>query len=307
MKEQNEKKLMAEAAILYYEKKRTQQEVAQLLGLSRQTVSRLLSDAIAQRVVEITVHDPQRDCEALEKAICEKFGLSQCVVCSVSGQNDELRQIMTVKAAAEYLLPLLQKGGLKIAMSWGRTVQALIRQLPECATEGNTVFPLFGATDNEHPYFASNELARSMADKLGAEVKYAWFPYLADSNQDRQLLEKLSYYKKIQALWSSADLAIVGIGNREILEVFGKAFGHGNRREQIIGDLATHFFTEEGHLVDVYPNTLCASAEDLQHCSQVVAVACGSNKASAIAGALRTNLVNTLITDEHTAKAILEK
>ena len=305
LRKQNEKLMMAEAATLYYKQGRTQQEIAELMRLSRQTVSKLLGDALKENIVEITIHDPKVNCHELSQAICEKFSLERCVVCSVSGKNDMLRLISTVKTAAEYLLPILQQGNLKIALSWGRTVQALTEQLPEISTEGNQVFPLFGATDNEHSYFSSNELARSMADKIGAAVKYAWFPYLADSENDSQLLQKLSYFQKLQALWRNADLAIVGIGNTEILDVFGQSFGYSDRHSQIIGDIATHFFTESGELVDLYPNTLCASAENLKNCANTVAVASGSNKAAAIAGALRTGLLRTLITDEHTARQIL--
>lgn len=306
MKRPDEKRLMAEAATLYYEKKLTQQEVAGLMGLSRQTVSKLLGDALAENIVQIKVHDPLAQCKELEDAICEKFGIDQCVVCSVSGQNETLRQMMTVKAAAEYVLPLMAQGGLKIAVSWGRTVQALIEQLPPCPTQGNTVFPLFGATDNENACFSSNELARSLADKLGAKVKYAWFPYLCQSNEDCRVLKTLSYYKDHEALWHSADLAIVGIGNRAILEVFGKSFGYSHEHGQILGDIANHFFDKDGKAVTLYRNTLSASAEDLRSCPRTVAVACGDRKAEAIAGALRTGLVNTLITDEHTARAILK-
>ena len=305
MKKQDEKQLMAEAATLYYKQNRTQQEIAELMGLSRQTVSKLLGDALKENIVQITIHDPRADRAELERALCQKFGLQACVVCSVSGKGDALRRMATVEAAAEYLLPIMKQGGLKIALSWGRTVQALIEQLPQVSIEGNTLFPLFGATDNEHSYFSSNELARSMADKIGAAVKYAWFPYLADSGEDSRLLRKLSYYQKLQALWSSADLAIVGIGNREILDVFGKSFGYSEGHSQIIGDIATHFFTEAGELVELYRNTLCAGAEDLKNCRQTVAVACGSDKAAAISGALRTGLLHTLITDEHTAREIL--
>ena len=52
---ESEKRLMAEAAILYYEKKCTQQEIADAMGLSRQTVSRLLNDAIKENIVEINI------------------------------------------------------------------------------------------------------------------------------------------------------------------------------------------------------------------------------------------------------------
>lgn len=307
MNAQDEKILMAEIATLYYEKKLTQQEIADFMHLSRQTVSKLLNEALEKNVVQITIRNPEKDRKDLEKAICEKFGIQNCVVCSVSSKSEALRQMMTVKAAIHYLVPILEQGNLKIALSWGRTIQEFVRNLPQLNTRGNTVFPLFGATDNENAYFSSNELARGMADQIGAAVKSAWFPYLADTNEDCNLLKKLSYFKKMESLWDSTDLAIVGIGNREILEIFSKTFGYSEQSGQVIGDIATHFFNEKGDLVNLYENTLCASAESIRRAKQTVAIACGKDKAAAIAGALRTGLVNTLITDEYTAKEILEQ
>jgi len=306
MKINDEKCLMSEAAMLYYEKKHTQQEIAELLNLSRQTVSRLLNDAIKENIVEIKIHNPQKDCEDLEARICSRFGITKCIVCIVSSKNESVRRMLTVKASLDYLLPIIQQGGLKIGVSWGRTIQELIQSMPEVNASGNTVFPLFGATDNENAYFSSNELARGMADKIGAKVKYAWFPYLADSQEDYQMIQKLSYYKKMQDLWNGADLAIVGIGNTEILETFGKTFGYSEKRGQVIGDVATHFFTENGEFVKLYDNALCADIRSMQKAKETVAVACGNEKAKAIAGALRTKTIDTLITDEYTAKLILE-
>lgn len=306
MKIDDEKILMSEAAILYYENKHTQQEIAQIMGLSRQTVSKLLNDAIKENIVEIKVHNPKKDCEELEALICERFDISKCIVCGVISKNETIRKIMTVKAAQDYIIPIISKGGLNIALSWGRTVQELINSMPEIKTNGNTVFPLFGATDNENSYFSSNELARSMADKISANVKYAWFPYMSDSKNDCDLLKNLSYYKKINGLWGSADIAIVGIGNTEILEIFGRTFGYSEKHSDVIGDIATHFFNEKGEFVNLYQNTLCASANNIRNAKQTIAVACGNNKALAIAGALRTKLIDTLITDENTARKVLE-
>ncbi|MBO5837161.1 MAG: winged helix-turn-helix transcriptional regulator [Oscillospiraceae bacterium] len=307
MKAQDEKILMAEIATLYYNKKLTQQEIADLMHLSRQTVSKLLNEALEKNVVQITICNPEKDRKDLEAAICEKFGIQSCVVCSVSSENESLRRMMTVKAAADHIAPILQLGGLKIALSWGRTIQEFINNLPQLNTQGNTVFPLFGATDNENAYFSSNELARGMADQIGATVKYAWFPYLADTNEDCALLKTLSYFKKMESLWANTDIAIVGIGNQEILQVFGKTFGYRDKSGEIIGDVATHFFNEKGQLIDLYENTLCASAQHISGAKKTIAIACGNDKVTAIAGALRTQLINTLITDEYTARQILEQ
>lgn len=300
-----QKQLMAEIATLYYEKKYTQQEIADVLQLSRQTVSKLLGDAVKEHIVEITVHNPERDRTALQQQLCERFGLRDAVVCGVSTENTSLCRLMTVKAAVQYLTPLFARGNQNVAVSWGRTMQALAEELPALHTENNTVFPLFGATDNVDSCFMSNELARSIADKLGARVRYAWFPYRPDTQDDAVLLRKTSYYQAMQRLWDNIDIAVVGIGNTAVLEQFEKTFGYTEQRTAAIGDIATRFFTEKGEWLELYENTLCASAENLKNAKQTVAVACGNDKIAAILGALRTGLVDVLVTDEYTAKGLL--
>ena len=305
-----EKQRMAEAATLYYERKCTQQEIAQMMGLSRQTVSKLLNDAVTEGVVEIRIHNPQNDCDQLRDQILREYALRDAVICSVSGTDPVIQQLMTVKKAVEYLLPMIQQGKKNIALSWGRTLQALIVEFPHIYAGQNTVFPLFGATDSEKSCFLSNELARSFADKIGAEVQYAWFPYRPDRAADCELLRKTSYYRKLHSLWQNIDLAIVGIGNTSVLQLFESAFGYRGRSADAVGDVATHFFKLDGTVIEPYSHTLCASAEDLRHAGQTVAIACshdGDDKIEAIVGALRTGLIDVLITDQHTARDLISR
>lgn len=300
-----QKTQMEEAAILYYEKKHTQQEIAQIMNLSRQTVSKLLNDAVKENIVEIIIHNTKNDCIELEDKIRERFNIKNAVVCRVSNTNETIRKLMTAKKSSEYILPILEKGDQKIAVSWGRTIQMFIEEFPNTNTKGNTVFPLFGATDQEQAYFLSNELARSFADKIGAKVKYAWFPYRPDCIDDCNLFKKTSYYEKLHSLWNDIDVAIIGIGNSDIIQTFGKIFGYNEKSLSAIGDIATHFFDKDGNFVELYKNTLCASKEHLKKAKQTVAIACGDDKTEAIIGALRTQLIDTLITDEYTARGIL--
>ena len=301
----NPKKQMQEVALLYYEKNLTQSEIAKIMNLSRQTVSKLLGDAIKENIVEIKIHDPEITCADLEKEICKKFGITNAVVCGVSSDNPDLCRLVTVRRAGAYIKTLIESGNRKIAISWGNTIKALIDEFCEMKTENNTVFPLFGATDSEEAYYLSNELARSFADKIDANVKYAWFPYKPDSFEDSKLFKKTSYYKKLSSLWDSIDIAIVGIGNKDIIKTFGEIFGYNEKSISAIGDISTHFFDVNGNFVELYENTLCASKENLKNAKETIAVACGKEKAQAIIGALKTGTVDTLITDEYTARHII--
>ena len=74
----------------------------------------------------------------------------------------------------------------------------------------------------------------------------------------------------------------------------------------MIGDLAGHFFRQDGTFVDAWSSrTLAISVEDLRAAKRVIAVAAGAPKAAPILGALRTGLVDVLITDRPTAEAVL--
>ena len=302
-----QKKQMEEAAILYYEKKFTQQEIAGIMNLSRQTVSKLLNDAIKENIVEIKINNPDLTCTELEKGICKEFDIKKAIVASVSNADKSLCQLMTVKSAVNFIRSMIEKGNQKIGISWGRTIEMLIEEFDKTHTENNIVFPLFGATDQEESYFLSNELARSFADKIDAKVKYAWFPYYPDSVDDSNLFKKTSYYEKISQLWNSIDIAVVGIGNRTIIEAFGKIFGYNEKCLTAIGDISTHFFDMDGRFVELYENSLCASKENLKNAKNTVAIASGTDKAESIIGALGTGLIDTLITDEYTAKKILDR
>ena len=299
----NTKRMMTEAATLYYRQKKTQQEIAEIMHLSRQTVSKLLGDAVAEGIVEITVHDAEEESAALGAALAKRFGIRRVIVCTSSGPDATLRRMHTVNAAIAYLTPLMKRGNQHIGISWGRTIEALIGALDRIETGGNTVFPLFGATDADRLCFSSNELARALADKIGSRVKNAWFPYLPDSAEERELFKHTACYQSVAALWDGIDVAIVGIGDTTVRELFQKTFG-GKADGTVLGDMATHFFDAEGRFIPLYENSLCASVDNLRAAGETVAVACGDEKVDAIRAALKTGVVDVLITDEYTAKLL---
>jgi DNA-binding transcriptional regulator LsrR (DeoR family) len=300
----NQKMLMAEVSLLYYKKGYTQQEIAVALNLTRQTVSKLLTTAINEGVVEIKIHNPAREKMELQEKLQEKLHIHS-VISSVSNDIDELRKVATIEQAIEYLFPILQKGNLKIAVSWGRSVQSFIKYAPSITTNGNIVFPLFGATDHEQPCFVPNELAREFAKKLDAHVQYAWFPYQPENEQDFLLFQRTAYYKSMQKYWNSFDIAIIGIGNNTAFRLLNPTFLQNGETKKAVGDVATHFFDANGEWIDTSEKTLRISANHLKSTGKKIAIAYGNDKVDAIIGASKAGFVDTLITDEYTAKQIL--
>ncbi len=300
----DQKNLMAEIALLYYKKGLTQQEIANALQLTRQTVSKLLASAIDEKIVEIIIHNPKAEREELERKLKERYGI-KAVVCGASRNSDELRQLVTTEGAIRHLLPILSKGNLRIAVSWGRSVQNVIKAFPTTPTKGNVVFPLFGATEHEQTYFLPNELAREFSAKLEADVKFAWFPYKPENERDFDLFKRTDYYRQMQCDWERLDVAIIGIGNNQCFKLLNASFEEESTSSSAIGDVATHFFALDGTLIQTNELTLRISAEQLKTVKEKIAVAYGDDKTQAIVGAINAGFVDTLITDEYTAKQIL--
>ena len=300
-----QKELMAEVALLYYKKGLTQQEIANILQLTRQTVSKLLTAAVQEKVVEINVRNPQAERKALETQLKTVYGI-RAVVCSVSKQNDELRKIATTQTAIQYLSQMLQKGNLRIAISWGRSVQSIVRDFPTLHTKGNVVFPMFGATEHEQSYFLPNELAREFAVKMDADVKFAWFPYQLDNESDYELFQRTQYFQRMQKEWDNLDVALMGIGNHNIFQLLNPHYKQKSQAQVAIGDVATHFFTKDGTPVLSNEWTLRISKEQLKGVKEKIAIAYGNDKIEAILGAIRAGFVDTLITDEYTATLLLK-
>ena len=74
----------------------------------------------------------------------------------------------------------------------------------------------------------------------------------------------------------------------------------------MIGDLAGQFFRADGTFVDAWSNrTLAISIEELRAAGRVIGVAAGAPKAAPILGALRTGLIDVLVTDRPTAEAVV--
>ena len=296
------KTLMAQAAMLYYKNNYTQQEVAEMMGLTRQTVSKLLAEAVENHVVEIKINNPDEQATDMKRDFAEAFNV-KAIICPSAGNDVALRQFLVAERAAEYLSCAVKHGGKRIGLSWGRMVSATVQNMTAIATEGNMVFPLLGATNDDREYFLPNELARELADKLSARVKYAWFPCRPDSEEDAELLAKTSYYKSMQDLWSSCDVAVMGIGNNKAFTLLDP---NGVRESRVVGDVAMHFFDKSGKIIDNSDSVLRISYAQLQNAGEKIGIVSGDDKIEAIIGALRTGLIDTLITDEYTAKAVLE-
>jgi deoxyribonucleoside regulator len=128
MSNREEWQLMLRAARLYYEDYLTQQQIADELGVSRPTVSRLLTQARREGIVQITIKDPFGTSQELETQLVQSFNLKRAVLVAGEGLSGELLRRRLGFATAEYLQRTLGEGS-KIGIGWGRTLYAVVEAM----------------------------------------------------------------------------------------------------------------------------------------------------------------------------------
>ncbi|HHY93663.1 MAG TPA: helix-turn-helix domain-containing protein, partial [Firmicutes bacterium] len=113
--------LMVRVAELYYEHHKTQQEIADLTGISRSAVSRLLTAASDEGVVRIQVVNPRSRARELSLQLKETLGLHDALVVPTALSDAELARLKVARAAATYLVDHLSPGDM-LGVGRGHTV-----------------------------------------------------------------------------------------------------------------------------------------------------------------------------------------
>ena len=309
-----ELRLILQAARLYYEDNLTQQQVAQELGVSRPTVSRLLAQARQEGIVQITVVDPFATFEELETRLEKAFHLRQAVVAAGEGASGELLRRRLGLATAKYLRSTLNNSD-RVGIGWGRTLHAVVEALGTERRAEVQVFPLIGGLGQISPSFQVNDLARGLAEAFVGSWLALYAPAFVGDPSTCQALFQVADVEAVIQSWPKLDVALIGIGHFALQRQSSMLFaGYMDaalllelERRGAVGDLCGRFFDAQGQQCLLEPGVIGISLEQLKALDHVIGVAGGEEKVAAILGALRGGCLNVLVTDTVTAEAILEK
>ena len=310
---------MVRCAELYYYDQLTQAEVAKQLGITRLRVNLLLRRARNEGIVRIQVVDPRRSTADLATALAERFGLREAVVVRSNASNSDAVTVDLARAAAEWIRQRIDEFEV-VGVGWGRTVAATVAHLQSHGSSAGPsrprslrAVPLLGALGDLRPEFRSNDLARDFAAAFSAQWQPLDLPFLVDRPEVRDALLRDRIMQPVLELWQHLDLALVGIGysigRSPLLRMphFDKDEIMEMERLGVVGDVLSRFFDSWGRVPALpFYNRLIAIDFTLARRALVVGVAGGLEKTASILGALRGRHVDVLVTDEGTARAILE-
>lgn len=301
------RELQRAAARRYYLEDRSQQQIAEELGVSRSTVSRLLTSARRDGVVTITVEAPTMP-TALAAELARALQLRQAYVTPTSvAQVDGWADLAVGLSQAIDDMPL--RAEPIVVTSWGRTIwETAGHQLP--AHRDAVVAPMMAAADEPAPWFETNTVTRRVAGALQATPRLLHAPVHPRPALRAELLRDEDIQRNLR-LWDEADLAITNIGAPPRLRPdYGPAH-HLRNRDQLanaVGDVASRYFDLRGRPVPYEDESrfLGIQRAQIQTIPNRIGLAVGTDKAPSIIGAGRSGLLDVVVTDTPTARAVLD-
>lgn len=304
--------LLATVARMYYLEGMGQSEIANIFGVSRSTVSRLLTTAREQGIVRITVEDHEPIDRELSRQLVERFGLHEAIVVrSIDGPISSVRRAIGW-FAAPLVVPWLTSAR-HIGITGGRTLRQLIHFIQAPAPDSRQeIVQLMGMVGSAPSPIESSEICRSLAHRLHASFHSINAPLFLDTRESRDTLINHRHIRAVWDLFPSLDVALVGIGSLEdsVLADQGAIPPDEARRLPglgCVGEIGGRFFDARGNEVasPLRDRVMSSDLATLQQTKLVVGVVHRPANPEGIRAAMTGRLVNALVTDDQTARAVL--
>jgi len=307
--------LLRLVAELYYVRDWNEQSIARLLGFSRSKVSRLLTTARSEGIVQITLTPETSVLDPLSAEVAGSLGIPVRLTPGRAVDSASAGRLCAVAAAPLIAADLPQEGVVGVA--GGYTVSALVDALAPMSRPGVTVVPIVGSYYVQDSNLDVNAVASALGRHLGASSRRILAPGLLDSLDTKMALLQDSAVRATTELWQQLDLVVLGVSGSptdrpgyatvmDQLDAGGRARLHA---KGVVGEVAGHLLSADGTLVEDEwtSRALSIPVELVRDCRRVVAIAVGEAKVPAIVASVKAGLVKLLYTDESTARAILAR
>lgn len=306
--------LLYEAARLYYEHQFSQQQIAEKLGVSRPSVSRLLQKARSEGIVKIEIVDPAMWGTALENELQNRFQLKAVSV--VPNDNDEEAKLKSrlARAAAKFLEQIISDGTV-IGVSWGTTLQAVSLAMPRLKLRDVAIVQLNGGISRAEYDTHASEIVRRLGERLGAVPYLLPLPAVVDRAELKHNIISDKNIARTLTLAEQATVALFTVGSFSQQSALVKAdyFEPAEVKRLLeagaVGDICSRIISLDGAISspELDERTIGITLAELKDKPWSVAVAGGPQKTAPIRAALNGSYFNVLITDEIVATELLKQ
>jgi DNA-binding transcriptional regulator LsrR (DeoR family) len=303
----------ARAGWLYFIAGHTQDEIAKMLQVSRASAQRLVSLCLAERLITFRLEHPIAACMELAAKLKARFDLVHCEVVPTDPASPNSAAGIAERCANLLDLTLRPETPVIVALGTGRAVRAAVERVTPIERPNHQIVSLVGniSADGSASFF---DTVGRLADRTGARHYPMPLPFLMSSEDERNRMVRIEPIAKVKAIAAKADLRLVGIGQMD-----QKAQVHVDgfvTREELfemmrlgaVGEVTGWAYDGKGRLIKGGTNKRLTSIPPQAPAeTTTIAAALGQAKVPAIRAALAGRIVNGLITDEATARAVLDR
>jgi len=305
--------VLIEAARLYYEHGFSQQQIADKLGLSRPGISRLLQMARQQGIVRIEICDPAERSTQLETELQTKFNLKKVIIVPNDGEETTVIKRRLGQVAAKFLDQLVTED-LVLGVSWGSTMQAVVKQLRPRRVKNMVVVQLNGGVSRAEYNTHASDIAQRIGETYQATPFLLPLPAVVDNaDLKRAIIADKNISRTLSlALRAQVVMFTVGYFNKNSVLVKADYFEPEEvellLRQRAVADICSRIITTTGKICspELDSRTIGIELLELSKKPTAIAVAGGKEKLPAIHAGLLGKHFNVLITDEWVASELLE-
>ena len=295
--------LATKAAWYYYMEDNTQAQIAEVMGVSRAKVIRLLEEARAQGIVQFSFRKNDSQRVSAEQLLIDRFGLKDAFVVPTPLDSSAINQSIA-QGAAHYVSDHLREDGY-LNIGYGDTVSRMLGFLAKNREESLNVVSLTGGVSYYLPSVGTT--AYSMHLFLTPS------PLVVSSRQVRDALLDEKSLQDVSTMTEYADMSVVGIGaaveGATVLRngILNEGELTVLKMQGAVGDVLNHFMDKYGNLIqtEIEDRVISTDLDKLRQLKNVVGVAGGKDKVTAIKAVLNGGYLNVLITDSDTAAELL--
>jgi lsr operon transcriptional repressor len=308
-----EERFLTRVAWAYHVEGLTQEKVAEKLGATRLRVNKSLSEARRRGLVRITFNTAYAACAELEHGLTQKYGLLQAYVAPAPSDPKDVQMIVGA-ALGNLLSELLADTGIKLfGMSWGNTLNLATRFVAALERPDLEVISVMGGLTRGSD-LNSFEITTRLADLMGAQHSYFTAPLYAGSAASRDTIMQLDVFREVLEKLRAVDAIAMAAGDlsRQSLLMRDALPSDMSIDELIamggVGDVLGTVIDAQGRPLDhpINERVIGIGLADLARIPNVILAAGGPHKIAVNRALLGLGLINTLVTDEATARALLE-
>lgn len=302
-----EQALHAYVAIQHLKYERSTVDLAEELGLSRFMVGRMVRRARTDGLIDITPRLPEPIDSELSQALARAYGLTSAIVVVPPANNDGKARTTVAKLAARFLTELIDEDDI-VGLGPGRTIVetcSLISDVPNCDVVQLTGVAISAPDAQLHAIMALSRAGKGRMFPLHA-------PFVTTDHASWRAISAQPAVQQALKRMDNLDEAVLTVGQWPDSSLLADQLAELGELEHlrdlgVAAEIGTTLLDVDGRVVDALRGRVVGlTTEQLEKVPVRVALGGGPAKQRGVVAALKSGLVDVVVTDARTARVAID-